>query len=365
MKALFVSRSTLFSSPGGDTTQMLKTAEGLRKLGVEVAVQGEDGRFHDPRDFDLLHGFNINRPADLVSYAVPGMPPLVVSTIYVDFSEWEAFSRSPWRWLPATMAEYAKVVARVVVNGDPLPPWSYLLAGQRRSVRRVAKHSGILLPNSRSEYRRFARDFGMEHPYKVVPNSIDPEIFDPVREPDPRFCDAVVCVGRIEGRKNQLELIRALSGTEIPLKIVGKPSPNHLAYDHKCREEAGPNVEFLDHMTPLELASAFAAARVHVLASWFETTGLTSLEAAATGCRIVVTDKGDQREYFEGLATFCDPGDRRSILDSVRSAWKMGRSLEARATILERYTWDVTAKLTKDAYDEVLATSGIPSTRNA
>lgn len=357
MNVLFASRSTLFSSPGGDTTQMLKTAEGLRNLGVDVVIQGENGQ-HDPRGFDLVHGFNINRPADLLPYCCSGMPPLVVSTIYVDFREWESFARSKWRWLSPSMAEYVKVVGRVVRNGDPLPPWRFILTGQFRSVQRVARVARVLLPNSESEYRRFARDFRMERPYRVVPNAIDPRVFDPSCDPDPRFQDAVLCVGRIEGRKNQLELIRAMRGTDIPLKIVGKPSPNHRGYFEQCRQEAGPNVEFTGQLTSAELARAYAAARVHVLPSWFETTGLTSLEAAATGCRIVVTDKGDQREYFSEFASFCDPGDGRSIRDAVLQAWHLGRSLQAREKILESYTWDVAAKLTYTAYLGVLESIG-------
>jgi len=38
--------------------------------------------------------------------------------------------------------------------------------------------------------------------------------------------------------------------------------------------------------------------QVHMLPSWFETTGLSSIEAAVMHCNIVITDKGDTREYF-------------------------------------------------------------------
>jgi len=41
MKVLFQSRTTLFSVPGGDTVQLVKTAEYLRKLGVEVDISTE------------------------------------------------------------------------------------------------------------------------------------------------------------------------------------------------------------------------------------------------------------------------------------------------------------------------------------
>ena len=45
MKVLFTARYSLFSQPGGDTQQVLQSAEGLRNLGVEVDI--------------LLHGESI------------------------------------------------------------------------------------------------------------------------------------------------------------------------------------------------------------------------------------------------------------------------------------------------------------------
>ena len=41
MKVLFQSRKTLYSAPGGDTTQLLKTKEYLEKLGVQVDISLE------------------------------------------------------------------------------------------------------------------------------------------------------------------------------------------------------------------------------------------------------------------------------------------------------------------------------------
>ncbi|MGC4059024.1 MAG: hypothetical protein QM743_13050 [Chitinophagaceae bacterium] len=55
----------------------------------------------------------------------------------------------------------------------------------------------------------------------------------------------VMCVARIEGRKNQLNVIRALKGTDFQLYIVGKAAPNHQKYLEQCRQEAGPNVHFI------------------------------------------------------------------------------------------------------------------------
>ena len=55
----------------------------------------------------------------------------------------------------------------------------------------------------------------------------------------------ILCVARIEGIKNQLNLIRALSGTNFHLLIIGSHSKNHKSYYEQCKAEAGSNIEFL------------------------------------------------------------------------------------------------------------------------
>ncbi len=54
--------------------------------------------------------------------------------------------------------------------------------------------------------------------------------------------------------------------------------------------------------------------------SWFETTGLSSLEAAAMGCNIVITRKEDAYEYFENDACYYDPESPESIFQAIDQA---------------------------------------------
>ena len=55
------------------------------------------------------------------------------------------------------------------------------------------------------------------------------------------------------------------------------------------------------------MASAYAAAAVHVLPSWMETCGLVSLEAALAGAPLVGSTFGHELEYLEGDAWYADP----------------------------------------------------------
>ena len=87
-----------------------------------------------------------------------------------------------------------------------------------------------------------------------------------------------------------------------------------------------------------------------MLPSWFETTGLVSLEAALSGCSIVSTSRGHAREYLDRFATYCDPGRPDSVLAAVRQAWAAPPSPELRQRILDRYTWSHVAEATVAAY---------------
>src|SRR5579859_7043697 len=83
-------------------------------------------------------------------------------------------------------------------------------------------------------------------------------------------------------------------------------------------------------------------------------TGLSSLEAAAMGANIVITDKGDTRDYFGDLAYYCSPDSVPSIREALLRAHSAPRSHLLQEKVLNNYTWAHTAKSTLAAYREVL-----------
>jgi glycosyltransferase involved in cell wall biosynthesis len=164
----------------------------------------------------------------------------------------------------------------------------------------------------------------------------------------------VLCAARIEGIKNQLNLIHAVNGSGLRLILIGAAAVNQRRYYEKCREAAGPAVTFMDAVPHEALAGYYRRAQVHALPSWFETTGLSSLEAAAMGCSIVITDKGDTKEYFGDLAVYCDPGSPASIREALEKAVMDGPSTKLREKILAQYSWRHTAEATQQAYRAIL-----------
>ena len=351
-----ISRSTLFSSLGGDTVQVVETAKELRKLGLTVDVKLTHEQINY-NEYDLLHFFNIGRPADILRHVKKSNVPYVLSTIFVDYAEFDRGHRDGMSGLvlkpfSSHGIEYIKTLSRWLRGSDRRPIATYLMTGQRKSMERVLQNAALLLPNSNSEFKRLSESFDLRAKYHVVPNGVDLDVFkhDPSIQKDP---DLVLCVARIEGIKNQINLIRAMNGTRMKLVLVGAAASNQRSYYNACTKMGAANVSFTGALSQNQLRELYAKAKVHVLPSWFETTGLSSLEAAAMGCNIVITAKGDAKEYFKDDAWYCDP----SAIDSIRSAVEDARSAAVndrlRNKILTFYTWKNAAVETLKAYQSI------------
>jgi len=360
MRIAMIARNTLFSSPGGDSTQIEKTAKYLRTLGVEVDIKLSRQRI-EYTNYDLLHFFNIIRPDDILPHIRATDVPFVISTIFVDYYEYEMSQRgrvlkAMYSVIERDQVEHIKTLARSVRGGDRIKSVYFINHGQRKSIQYIAKRAAILLPNSHNEYQRFASLYKVQQRYQKVVNAIDPSLFDDYVKPNPDYTDHILCVGRIEGRKNQLNLIKAVLDTDLKLTIIGKPSPNHMGYYDQCLTLArsSPNIQLIPQIDHEELAAVYAAAKVHVLPSWFETTGLSSLEAGAMGCNVVVTRKGDTEEYFGDLAYYCEPDDIASIREAVMRAHQDPVNPKLREYIFTNYTWQDAAAQTLLAYQQVL-----------
>src|SRR4051812_33173800 len=122
MKVAFISRSTLYSTPGGDTKQIDLTAKYLRELGVEVAIHLSNAAI-DYDQYDLLHFFNIIRPGDIIRHIKKSGKPYAVSTIFLDYGGYEKTARSGVMSLinkvfSEDAIEYLKAIARFVKNGE-------------------------------------------------------------------------------------------------------------------------------------------------------------------------------------------------------------------------------------------------------
>jgi len=334
------------------------TAAYLRELGVEIDIHLSCDEI-DYNQYDLLHFFNIIRPADIVYHISKSHKPFVVSTIFVDYSEVEKRTTHGIRGLlvkifTGNQMEYLKAIARWMKNGEIVRTKRYLVWGHKRSIRYVAKKAAMLLPNSENEYRRFVKRYNVQQKYHVIPNGIDEKALLKIPAKDPKYENAVICMARIEGLKNQLNLIKALNNTGYRVFLHGKPSPNNLDYFNACKSIAADNIIIGSWLEGDALYAAYASAKVQAMPIYFETTGLSSLEAAVMGCNIVVSDRGDTKDYFKDDAWYCNPDDIASIKKAVDAAYNAPYNEAFRERILKEFTWKRAAEETLKAYKQVL-----------
>ncbi|BEH10156.1 MULTISPECIES: glycosyltransferase family 4 protein [Geobacter] len=363
MKILSQSRVTLFSVFGGDTVQMLKTKEYLNKLGVQFDISTDTTPNLD--GYDIVHLFNLIRPQDVLSQARNAKrqgKKIALSTIYGLYTEYDQKARGLagrliTRFLSTGQIEYLKVCSRAVLNRElSRATVEYICKGHIRAQREIIEMTDVFLPNSESEMQRVWADFpeSRSKPYIVVPNAADVELFNyeqvKISPNISKYVDAVLCVARIEGRKNQLNLVRSMEGLPWQLVLIGKAAPNHLTYYDQIKRCAGNNVHLLGQVEHSDLPQFYKAARVHCLVSWMETPGLSSLEAAAMGCNVVVTDKGDPRDYFGDYAFYCEPDSIDSIRSAIIRAYENPIDPALRKRVLENYTWTKAAEKTLEGY---------------
>ena len=343
-------RSNLFSKPGGDTAQIKDLRNGLIRKGLGVRISTE---LKPPLDvYDIVHLFNITRVHETyiqMANAKRQGTPVVCSTIYHDLREYNRKGRYGLGKLAFRIIrndqrfEYVRGLFNILRDRRQiksiLRQW---VAGYRNQQKAVLTCADKIIFGSESEKKMvFSRFHEVAHliRYEIIKIGI-PQPFQYsdacLFEERYRLKDFVMCVGRIEDLKNQLGLITAMKGLSIPLVLVGPLNLAHRRYGRAVLKEISKkdDFHFLGPLNRKMLGSAYAAARTHVLPSWFETTGLASLEAGLSGCSVVSTNRGYAADYLGDCAWYCDPSDflsiRKATLTAFNSPIRSGLKEEAK-----------------------------------
>lgn len=330
--------------PGGHTIQAEQTAKALRCLGVEVVIRYDHNL--DIGDFDIVHGFGL--PLPCLRHCREQRIPVAFSTVYwsrdylMGAAATASFSKKY-----ARRARTALALSKSALQGRSVAKCEAIVR-RLTDIRISYEMADLLLPNSEAEAKSIRDELQVTTPMAVVPNAVSRR-FD-VGISTKEKCSDILYVGRFEPHKNQLGLIKAMTGSPIPVRLIGPPHPDHGQYYETCKRLAKGNISILPAVPHEDLPQLYRTAKVHVLPSWFETTGLVSLEAALSGCNVVTTDRGYARDYFGDMAWYCNPGDSASIRNAIRAAHATPYRNELGKHILDHFTWEHTADATLQAY---------------
>jgi glycosyltransferase involved in cell wall biosynthesis len=307
-------------------------------------------------EFDVVHFFNPrafpSESCGLANFAKERGIVVAVSPIFYHHSGIKDDSRKGW--VDSIIEKFSESYRPLFhIRGFKiLDPYDQLS--------RLLSISDIILPNTHEEFGMLQQFFNIDATRSyVVPNAAessflrgDPELF--IKEHGVK--DFILFIGRIEPQKNVLAMIKAFKASGLPTKllIVGKPA--HKDYAKLCLQEAGPDVMFLPpipHDSEM-LHSAYKAAKVIALPSYYETPGLAALEGGLAGANVVITKNGGTQEYFKEHAQYVDPRYPDQITAALRKAFNAPRTEGLSKHIASNFTYERVAQLTVEAYRKAL-----------
>jgi glycosyltransferase involved in cell wall biosynthesis len=272
---------------GGLQTQIERTKEALEQAGIEVQYLRW---WDDSQKGDIIHFFGRANPSHIDFAHAKGMR-YVMSELLTGQG-----SRSPTQLKIQGMLERAL---------RKLVPPTFLA-----NFRWEAYHKAdacIVLTEWEAEVTRLLFSPPPQRLH-VVPNGVEPEFFI---APDnlTKRGDELVCTATITERKRVLELAEAAVAARVPIRILGNPYGRDDPYYLRFLALAERHSDFVRYAGPVndraELARIYQSARGFVLLSTMESLSLSALEAAASGCPLLLTDLPWARSSFGDSASYC------------------------------------------------------------
>jgi len=241
----------------------------------------------------------------------------------------------------------------------------------KRLVPHVARRARLIITNSEFSKWEIVRYLGIpETRIRVTPLAASAE-FVPTPVPRPAS-PYFLYVGNLEPRKNLERLIEAfarLPQKDHDLVIVGNRWYHGEVPEQKARA-LGLNgrVKFMGYVPRADLPAIFSGATALVYPSLLEGFGLPVVEAMACGTPVITSGNSSMKEVASGAAMLIDPRDVRDLTETLaRVAEDEALRKELSAKGLKRaaeFSWEKTARLTLDAYEEAVDRPHKPALRH-
>ncbi len=370
MRVLLIARKDLYTNSGGDTNQVEKLRHYLISENITVGVKTNNPIYYN--FFDIFHIFNITRVHDsyweflkLKKYN----KPIIVTPNFHNLFEFNRKGRIGFDSIVFKILkkddtfEKLRGLYRIFQNpSDLFAVLKMWQIGYMNEQRELVKNCDMLVPSTDKEliallnYLNIDKKnvnftiipIGVENP----PNNVGYELFYKKY----KLKDFVLCVGRFEPLKNQLNLIKALIHTDLKLVLIGYPKFNHIDYYYKLIKlsKGAKNIYIIEKVNRDMIWSAYKCAKVHIQPSWIESSGLTTLEASLCGCSIVLSSRSYLADTLKPYIFLCEPEDIEDIKNAVLKAFNSKPNPELRRFIIREFSYKSVVKKWIELYKKLI-----------
>jgi glycogen synthase len=177
----------------------------------------------------------------------------------------------------------------------------------RDNVARSLRSARLVIAPTHSMMRSLREHYGPLMRTRVILNGIDPQRCHVDRKE--KF---ILSAGRLwdEG-KNVMALDRVAPHVRWPIFVAGSA----VSPDGETRAIA--KVRALGTLSPRHLGAWYAAASIYALPARYEPFGLTALEAALSGCALVLGDIESLHEVWGPAARYVPPDDPQALREAL------------------------------------------------
>ena len=239
--------------------------------------------------------------------------------------------------------------------------WYSFLGMQKRVLKKLPR----LVTVSQTSRRDIIAQFGVcPERIDVVPVGVDQEIFKPRPQGQKvpgRILAVISSDVPLKGLAYLLEAVAKLR-TEIPhahLVVIGRMRPEDPSRKTAARFGLGPEaVTFTGNISYEEMIRLYGTAELACVPSLYEGFSLPAIQAMSSGLPLVCTNAGAVPEVagtHEETALIVEPGDPGALAGALKRVIEdpaLGAKLaaNARARVLDRFTWAAMAKQTAEQY---------------
>ncbi len=167
----------------------------------------------------------------------------------------------------------------------------------------------------------------------------------------------ILNVGTIEPRKNLLNIIKSLKGTDIPLVVVGGKKKKYFKLIEKEIQKSQVKVQFLQGVSMEELAAIYKLAEIFIYPSFFEGFGIPIIEALFSETVVITSNTSCLPEAGGPDSVYINPENVDDIRSKIIFLWEneseRKRRSEKGLEFVQKFNDDVIAKDMMRVYESL------------